>query len=186
MAFGSSRKPRRRQSFGNASGNLLPVHIQAQAQCRPRSALGHRSEPGREANRPSEGRQQRQRGPEAGAEDYDSSDMTSSDDFEMDPLHSDNDLNDDEETGLTSAERAKRRTQKKKRSRLDERIAGTASGAYNITKQEDQAATQQVARNVIINALLIGSWYVHGRCITVRGRGLILGAGTSSQYRYQL
>jgi solute carrier family 35 protein C2 len=148
----SSRDSKRRnQLSGSSSGNSLPSHV-VEAHCRPRSALGNRPEPGRKANRPSEGQRQRS------AEDHDSSEMTSSDDLEMDPLYSDDDMNDDEETGLTSAERAKRRQQKRRRTRLDERIAGSASETHDISQQEDRVVTRYVMKNLIINALLIGSW----------------------------
>lgn len=84
----------------------------------------------------------------------------------MDPLYSDA-VNDDEETGLTSAERAKRKQERKRRTRLDERVAGTASGAYNISDSEEQTARSQVVKSLVINGVLIGMWYFFSISISV-------------------
>ncbi|KAF2101637.1 TPT-domain-containing protein [Rhizodiscina lignyota] len=92
--------------------------------------------------------------------------MTSSDDLEMDPLYED-DINDDEEAGLTSAERAKMKKQKRRRTRLDERIAGTAPGAYDVTQQEERVATRYMVKNLLINGTLIGGWYFFSISISV-------------------
>ena len=83
-----------------------------------------------------------------------SSDMTGSSDLEMDNIHENGWLEDDEETGLTSQERKERRKRKRKQSRLDRRVADG-----NITTTEEDVAKQTLIRNSLINALLIGLWY---------------------------
>lgn len=78
---------------------------------------------------------------------------TGSSDLELDEMHSDDALEDDEETGLTGVDRKARSNRKRRNTRLDERIAGEG-----ISKEEKDIATQSLIRTSLINALLIGLW----------------------------
>ncbi len=86
----------------------------------------------------------------------DDSDRTDSSDFELDELAAEEGLEDDEETGLTLAERRKRRRRKRRNTRLDERVAGDIEGA----KAREQLAKFSVLKASIINGTLIALWYV--------------------------
>lgn len=88
----------------------------------------------------------------AGAEDYSISPLSS--DMEMDDMHSEEDVQDDEETGLTIHARRKRKRRKRRNTRLDERVAAE----HNITKEEEKLATQSLLRESLINALFIALW----------------------------
>ena len=81
-----------------------------------------------------------------------------SSDFELDDMLSDEGLEDDEETGLTGTERGNRRRRKRKNARLDQRVAGD----IKFSEDEDKTATRTVIRASLINASLIGLWYVSG------------------------
>ncbi|TKA78889.1 hypothetical protein B0A49_01654 [Cryomyces minteri] len=83
--------------------------------------------------------------------------------MEMDNLHSDEELVDDEETGLTGRDRRKRRRRKRRNTRLDERILGNVE----ITKGEEKLATQTLLRTSLINCLLIGLWYLFSISISI-------------------
>ncbi|KAL2358392.1 triose-phosphate transporter family-domain-containing protein [Cryomyces antarcticus] len=83
--------------------------------------------------------------------------------MEMDNLHSDEELVDDEETGLTGHDRRKRGRRKRRNTRLDERILGNVE----ITKGEEKLATQTLLRTSLINCLLIGLWYLFSISISI-------------------
>ncbi|CAK4005317.1 related to nucleotide-sugar transporter [Lecanosticta acicola] len=93
----------------------------------------------------------------------DLSGATTSDDMEMEDLNSDEELTDDEETGLTHAERKKRRRRKSRNQRLDQRVAP----GDDVQKAEDQVMTASFIKDTIINALLIGLWYSFSISISV-------------------
>jgi solute carrier family 35 protein C2 len=93
----------------------------------------------------------------------DGSDMTSSDDFELDDIVSENGLEDDEETGLTSQDRQKRRKRKRRGTLLNERVAPGAD-----TREEElRLANSSFWSAVIMNSVLIGLWYLFSIAITV-------------------
>ena len=71
-------------------------------------------------------------------------------------LSEEEDLTEDEETGLTEFDQRKRRRTKRKFILLDERFIGDVGTA----KQERKIADLSVLKNSAINALLIGSWLV--------------------------
>ncbi|ETS87499.1 hypothetical protein PFICI_01327 [Pestalotiopsis fici W106-1] len=75
---------------------------------------------------------------------------------------SDEDLHSDEETGLTKKDRKRRRAKKKRNTRLDNRIA-----RQHITDEERKEADQNVARNIAINCVLIGLWYIFSLSISL-------------------
>ncbi|OCK78262.1 TPT-domain-containing protein [Lepidopterella palustris CBS 459.81] len=93
----------------------------------------------------------------------DSSNKTESTDLELDDMNSDEGLEDDEETGLTGRDRQRRRRRKRRHTRLDERVIGDVK----ITKEEEKLATQSMMRSLLINALLIGLWYLFSISISL-------------------
>jgi solute carrier family 35, member C2 len=91
-----------------------------------------------------------------GEEGSDSTDRSGGSELEGDNAEDDSGLEDDEETGLTAGERRRRRTQKRRNTRLDDRVAGE----MKITKEEEKIANRNVIRASLINVTLIGLWYV--------------------------
>lgn len=86
----------------------------------------------------------------------------SSSDPDMDGLRSDEELDDDEETGLTHAERKKRRRRKRKNTMLDERIAGESE-----VQTAERMVTASLVRDTVVNGLLIAFWYCCSISISV-------------------
>lgn len=85
-------------------------------------------------------------------------------DLEMDDyLRSDEELDDDEETGLTHQERRKRRRRKRKNTKLDERIVGDNDDG----KAEVRLANATLMRIYFVNACLICLWYSFSISISV-------------------
>lgn len=80
----------------------------------------------------------------------------------MDDMHSDEGLEDDEETGLTQQERSKRRRRKRRNTLMEERIVQDT-----ISKDEQRLADANFYRDAIINTLLIGLWYTFSISISV-------------------
>ncbi|KAG8164624.1 hypothetical protein KVR01_004899 [Diaporthe batatas] len=68
---------------------------------------------------------------------------------------SDEDLHDDEETGLTTKERRRKQKKKRRNTLLDQRIARD-----NVTAEEKKEADQTVVRKLAVNGTLIGLWYL--------------------------
>lgn len=75
---------------------------------------------------------------------------------------SDEDLHDDEETGLTAKERKRKQRKKRRNTLLDQRIARD-----NITVDEKREADQSVLRKMAVNGTLIGFWYLFSLCISL-------------------
>lgn len=96
------------------------------------------------------------------SKDGDDSEMSSSEDFELEDL-SDDGLQDDEETGLTGNDRSKRRRRKETNTLLDHRIAG----AETVTAEEKKEADVHVLKDMLINGALIGLWYVFSLSISL-------------------
>jgi solute carrier family 35 protein C2 len=89
--------------------------------------------------------------------------MTSSDDFELDDIASDDGLEDDEETGLTSEDRQKRRRKKRRGTLLNERVVPGAD-----TREEElRLANKSFWSAIVMNSILIGLWYLFSIAITV-------------------
>ncbi|KAK7951142.1 nucleotide-sugar transporter, partial [Apiospora aurea] len=74
----------------------------------------------------------------------------------------DEDLHDDEETGLTRKDRRRKREKRRRNTRLDNRIA-----RENLTEQERKEANQNVVKKIVINAVLIGLWYFFSLSISL-------------------
>ncbi|KAI0525843.1 triose-phosphate transporter family-domain-containing protein [Xylaria bambusicola] len=75
---------------------------------------------------------------------------------------SDEDLHDDEETGLTSKDKRRKQDKRRRNTRLDQRIARD-----NLTDEERKQADQNVIRRLAINAVLIGLWYIFSLSISL-------------------
>lgn len=75
---------------------------------------------------------------------------------ESDVPSSEEEETDDEEAGLTKADRGRRGRRKRRHTSLDERVAGSP----NIPNKERKLADLSVLKSSAINALLIGLWYV--------------------------
>ena len=96
-------------------------------------------------------------------DDSDFSSMSTSDGYELGRLPADDVCTDDEETGLTKKTKEHRKRKRRKATQLDERIAGTVK----TSKQEQKAANWNVLKAVIINVLLIASWYLFSLSISM-------------------
>ncbi|KAI0815852.1 triose-phosphate transporter family-domain-containing protein [Xylaria sp. FL0064] len=75
---------------------------------------------------------------------------------------SDEDLHDDEETGLTSKDKRRKRAKRRRSTRLDQRIVRD-----NLTDEERKLADQSVIRRLAVNAVLIGLWYMFSLSISL-------------------
>lgn len=75
---------------------------------------------------------------------------------------SDEDLHDDEETGLTSKDKRRKQDKRRRNTRLDQRIARD-----NLTDEERKQADQNVIRRLAVNAVLIGFWYMFSLSISL-------------------
>lgn len=78
---------------------------------------------------------------------------------------SDEDLHDDEETGLTAKERRRKQRKKRRNTLLDQRIA-----RENVTAEEKKEADQTVIRKLAVNGTLIGLWYLFSLGISLVSR----------------
>ncbi|KAK6957598.1 hypothetical protein Daesc_000385 [Daldinia eschscholtzii] len=88
-------------------------------------------------------------------------DASRSDSKEDDSL-SEEDLHDDEETGLTKKDRRRKRAKRRRNTRLDQRIARD-----KITDEERKEADQDVFKKLAVNAVLIGLWYLFSLSISL-------------------
>ena len=102
--------------------------------------------------------------------DSEFSSTSNSDDVELSRLASEDALSEDEETGLTRKDRSHRKRRRRKTTRLDERIAGDIKNS----KQEQKAADRNVLKALIINALLILSWYLFSLSISIVGIAVLV------------
>ena len=93
----------------------------------------------------------------------DDDDMKStSEELELDDL-SDDGLQDDEETGLTGKDKARRKHKRRKNTQLDVRVAGD----IKITDEEKKEADQNVFKKSLVNGILIGLWYIFSLSISI-------------------
>ena len=84
-------------------------------------------------------------------------------DMEMEELGDEEGLSDDEETGLTKIDKRKRKKRRRTTIGLDARIGGSTMTA----KQEQKIADKAVLRSLIINIILIGSWYFFSLSLSI-------------------
>lgn len=78
------------------------------------------------------------------------------DEHELSNLSDEDDLQDDEETGLTGKSKGKRKRRRRRNTLLDQRVVKES----DISKEEKQEADQNVIKNMAINGLFIVLWYV--------------------------
>jgi solute carrier family 35 protein C2 len=88
------------------------------------------------------------------SEHSDDSTRTGSTDLELGDMRSDDNLEDDEETGLTGRDRRRRRRRKRRNTHLDQRIVEDVT----FTKEEEKLANANLLHDMLINAVLIGLW----------------------------
>ena len=101
--------------------------------------------------------------PSSESEDGQEDSMSESEEHEMDDLASDAGSEADEETGLTAKESRKYLQKQRQRVPLDARIAGNTT----ITKEAKKLADQHVLKDLLVNALLIGLWYIFALSISI-------------------
>ncbi|PNY23732.1 transporter [Tolypocladium capitatum] len=76
---------------------------------------------------------------------------------------SDEDLHDDEETGLTNEDRSRRQKKRRRNTLLHNRIAREK----NISDDERKEADKSVVRRLVINGVFILLWYLFSLCISL-------------------
>lgn len=101
------------------------------------------------------------------AEDADASDLSSiGESVEMDYMTSDDDLHDDEETGLTAKQRRQqRRRRRTQRRQLDARIADVKASRRDTMTLG--LADRDVLKKLLVNAVLILLWYFFSLSISI-------------------
>lgn len=75
---------------------------------------------------------------------------------------SEEDLHDDEETGLTKHDKRRKSSKRRRNTLLDQRIVRD-----KITAEEKKEADQNVVRKLVVNGILIGLWYLFSLCISL-------------------
>ena len=93
----------------------------------------------------------------------DFSSRTTSDDVELNALPSSDDGTNDEESGLTRHDAGRRRRKRRKNAILNGRI----TGAPSTSKQASSLAAKNFYTALVINALLIASWYTFSLSISI-------------------
>jgi solute carrier family 35 protein C2 len=85
-------------------------------------------------------------------------------------MRSDEELDDDEETGLTEGQRGQRTRRKEQNAQLDGHVSGAASirsGVESTRTAEEKLVSATMLKNIIVNALLIALWYSFSISISV-------------------
>ena len=96
-------------------------------------------------------------------ESSDFSSRTASDDVELRNMSSDLDFTEDEEAGLAKKDVGRRKRRRRRNTLLKDRVIGAPS----VSKQEHDSADRSVIRALLINALLIASWYAFSLSISI-------------------
>ncbi len=76
----------------------------------------------------------------------------------------DEDLHDDEETGLTGKDKRRKRRRRRRNQLLDQRIVKDDEG---ISPEEKKEADRNVVKSLVINGVLIGLWYFFSLLISL-------------------
>ena len=103
------------------------------------------------------------------SDDNNASDFSSrctSDDVELQSLSTEDDMTDDEEAGLNAQDKSHRRRRRKRNTQLDQRVIELDQGS----KIEKSKADKNVLQALLINALLIASWYLFSLSISIVGK----------------
>jgi solute carrier family 35 protein C2 len=74
----------------------------------------------------------------------------------------DEDLHDDEETGLTGKDRRRKKRKKRRNQLLDQRVVSD-----DISPEEKKEADRSVVKSLLINGVLIGLWYFFSLLISL-------------------
>ncbi|KAI7210563.1 TPT-domain-containing protein [Hortaea werneckii] len=85
---------------------------------------------------------------------------------DVEGTRSDDDREDDEETGLTHTERKQRRQRLEKNTTLDERVVGGGDNTHP-RRDPEQMASASLVRTTVINAAFIAFWYCCSISISV-------------------
>lgn len=88
-----------------------------------------------------------------------------SDDVELHDLSTEDNFTEDEEIGLNAQDKRYRKRRRRKNAQLHQRVA---TGGET-SKQEKSKADKNVLQAVLINALLIASWYLFSLSISIVG-----------------
>lgn len=86
------------------------------------------------------------------------------DDGDLDTL-SDEDLHDDEETGLTGKDKQRKKRRREHNTRVDQRVARDIPDV--ISDEEKKEADRHVLKRLLINLTLIGLWYFFSLMISL-------------------
>ncbi|KAG8532629.1 uncharacterized protein KY384_002506 [Bacidia gigantensis] len=89
--------------------------------------------------------------------------MSTSDEVELDHLNPDVARSDDEEAGLTTKERSRRKRRRRRSMDSDARILGNSHASQLGQKTADRT----VIRELFLNSLLVGSWYLFSLSISI-------------------
>ena len=92
--------------------------------------------------------------------------MSGSEEHELGEVISLSGSDNDEETGLTSEERRKYLRRKRRKHQLDSRIADEPTHG-SLSNDAAKLADRQVLRSLVINTLLIVSWYTFSLSISI-------------------
>lgn len=93
----------------------------------------------------------------------DSSSRTTSDDVELNETSSDAEGTDDEEAGLTKKEVGRKKRRRRRNTLLKERVLAIPG----VSKQQHGSADRSVIKALLINTLLIASWYAFSLSISI-------------------
>lgn len=114
---------------------------------------------------PEEQKDQKLQDDSASVDSHSDDSFLSEDLDEMDFLSSDDDLHDDEETGLTVKQRRQRRRRRHQRQQLDARIAGGKAARHIMGGLG--MADRTVIKRLLVNAILISLWYFFSLAISI-------------------
>ena len=93
----------------------------------------------------------------------DFSSRTTSEDFELDHLTTEDPFSDDEEAGMTKKDKRHRKRRRRKAARMDERFAGN----IKVPRPNKALTHNSVYTAWLINALLVASWYAFSLSISI-------------------
>lgn len=92
----------------------------------------------------------------------DYSSKSTSDNVELNHIASEEDVNDDEESGLTKIDR-RHRERRRRKPTIEERVAGNVK----VCKTERRIADRNVLKTLAFNSLLVASWYIFSLSISI-------------------
>ncbi|KAF4979032.1 hypothetical protein FZEAL_4707 [Fusarium zealandicum] len=102
--------------------------------------------------------------PKISEEDLDANGFAVRKDGSNDDSYSDEDLQDDEETGLTRKDKHRKQKKRKRNTQLDQRIARDRS---DLSAEERKEADKNVVKTLVTNGCLILLWYLFSLSISI-------------------